>query len=167
MAKFSPTKSDCVFISSANKCAATQSPLSRNARFSASFLPKKMAWYKSAFSTTTATTTKQYYTTGGTIMRYEPKILHRLLRTREWRARSQIRRGEGGHPDPEIKGVGGGEPGLPKNCFRPFGPQFGLKIRGGGGPPAPPLDPPLQENEKRMWNEFVSVRGVVKFLPRI
>ena len=41
VAKFSPTKSDSVFISSANKCAATQSPWSRNARFSASFLPKK------------------------------------------------------------------------------------------------------------------------------
>ena len=41
MAKFSPTKSDSVFTSSANKCAATQSSWSRNARFSASFLPKK------------------------------------------------------------------------------------------------------------------------------
>ena len=41
MAKFSPTKSDSLFISSANKCAATQSSSSRNARFSASFLPKK------------------------------------------------------------------------------------------------------------------------------
>ena len=40
-------------------------------------------------------------------------------------------KGGGGHPDPEIKG--GGAPGLPKNCFRPFGPQFGLKISGGGG----------------------------------
>ena len=41
MAKFSPTKSDSVFISSANKRAATQSPWSRIARFSAPFLPKK------------------------------------------------------------------------------------------------------------------------------
>ena len=41
MAKFSPTKSDSVFISSANKRAATQSPWSRNARFPAPFLPKK------------------------------------------------------------------------------------------------------------------------------
>ena len=34
-------------------------------------------------------------------------------------------------------------PGLPKNFL---GPQFGLKIRGGGGwqaPQDPPLDPPL------------------------
>ena len=38
--------------------------------------------------------------------------------------------GGGGHPDPEIKGEA---PVLPKNCFRPFGPQFGLKIRRGGG----------------------------------
>ena len=31
-----------------------------------------------------------------------------------------------------------------KNFFRPFGPQFGLKIRGGRvAPRAPPLDPPL------------------------
>ena len=39
-----------------------------------------------------------------------------------------------------------GEDRSPKNFFRPFGPQFHLKIRGvGGGPPrAPPLDPPLQ-----------------------
>ena len=52
-------------------------------------------------------------------------------------------------PDRQIKGGGGGSsrscdkgegaPGLPKNCFRPFGPQFGLKIRGGGegGSPVP------------------------------
>ena len=35
-------------------------------------------------------------------------------------------KGGGGHPDPEIRGG----PGLQKNFFRPFGPQFGLKIRG-------------------------------------
>ena len=42
-------------------------------------------------------------------------------------------------PDPEleIRGEGGG--GLPKNFFRPFEPQFGLKRSGGGGgvPPGP------------------------------
>ena len=43
----------------------------------------------------------------------------------------------GGHPDPEIRGV------VPKNCFREFGPQFGLKIRGEAPPQALPLDPPL------------------------
>ena len=30
----------------------------------------------------------------------------------------------GGHPDPEIRGAGGG--GLKKIFFWPFGPQFGL-----------------------------------------
>ena len=37
---------------------------------------------------------------------------------------------------------GGGRRSL-KNFFRPFGPQFGLKIRGAPGPRAPPLDLPL------------------------
>ena len=39
--------------------------------------------------------------------------------------------GAGGHPDPEIRGGGGS---LPKQFFRPFKPQFGLKIRGGRAP---------------------------------
>ena len=42
-------------------------------------------------------------------------------------------RGEGGgsgHPDPEIRGEQS-----TKNFFRPFGPPFGLKIRGGGRAP--------------------------------
>ena len=39
--------------------------------------------------------------------------------------------GGGGHPDPEIR-VGDGPP--PPKFFRPFGPQFGLKIREGSGP---------------------------------
>ena len=46
-----------------------------------------------------------------------------------------IRRGEGGggggNPDPEIRG----RSPVSKIFFRPFGPQFGLKIRGGGGLP--------------------------------
>ena len=48
-----------------------------------------------------------------------------------------------GHPDREIKGGAGA---VSKNTFfRPFGPQFGLKIRSGGWAPwAPPLDLPLQ-----------------------
>ena len=56
------------------------------------------------------------------------------------------RRGAGGgggsHLDPQIRGGGGG---LQKKYFRPFRPQFGLKIKGEGerGPRAPPLDPPL------------------------
>ena len=49
----------------------------------------------------------------------------------------QIREGPG-HPDPEImgRGGGGGERGacLPKKFFRPFGPQFGLTIKGGRAP---------------------------------
>ena len=57
----------------------------------------------------------------------------------------QIREGPS-HPDPEImgRGGGGGERGtcLQKKFFRPFGPQFGLTIKRGGGPPgpSPPLD---------------------------
>ena len=39
-------------------------------------------------------------------------------------------RGEPGHPDPEI--TGGGKRSQ-KKLFQPFGPQFGLTIRGGGG----------------------------------
>ena len=40
--------------------------------------------------------------------------------------------GLGGHPHPEIRG-GWSQ----KKCFRPFGPQFGLKISGELGPPGP------------------------------
>ena len=36
-------------------------------------------------------------------------------------------------PDLEIGGEGGGV--VSKTFLRPFGPQFGLKIRGGGQPP--------------------------------
>ena len=52
-------------------------------------------------------------------------------------------RGEPSHPDPEITGGGrGGWGGLKKKMFQPFGPQFGLTIRGEGwGGAAPPLDP--------------------------
>ena len=65
-------------------------------------------------------------------------------------------------PDPDLQirgGVGwgggggwssrpldkGGGAGLQKKFFRPFGSQFGLKIRGWPSPPDPPprLDPPL------------------------
>ena len=37
-----------------------------------------------------------------------------------------------GHPDPEISGGGDQSP---KIFFQPFGPQFGLKIRGAGPSP--------------------------------
>ena len=40
-----------------------------------------------------------------------------------------------GHPDPKNKAGR-----TPKKFFRPFGPQFALKIRGGGRTPAPPFD---------------------------
>ena len=51
----------------------------------------------------------------------------------------EIRWGGGGgdHPDPSLDKGGAGSP---KNFFPLFGPQFGLKIRGGG----PPVDPPLK-----------------------
>ena len=41
--------------------------------------------------------------------------------------------------DLHIRKGGGGEKEGPvsKKTFRPFGPQFGLKIRGGGRPPGP------------------------------
>ena len=38
-------------------------------------------------------------------------------------------------------GGGGGE--VSKIFFKPFGPQFGLKISGGWAPQTPPLDLPL------------------------
>ena len=52
----------------------------------------------------------------------------------------QIREDGGSHPDPEIRGGS-----LKKNFFQPFGPQFSLQIRlgGGEGPPGPSLDLPL------------------------
>ena len=37
-------------------------------------------------------------------------------------------------PDPDLDIRGGGGTGLKNNFFRPFGPQFGLKIRGGASP---------------------------------
>ena len=41
-------------------------------------------------------------------------------------------------PDLQIREGGGGEGGGLQKLFRPFGPQFGLKIRGGpGGGPGP------------------------------
>ena len=47
----------------------------------------------------------------------------------------------------------GGGAGLPKNFFKPFGPQFGLKIMGRGGgrvPQASPLDLPLEHEQGMM-----------------
>ena len=66
--------------------------------------------------------------------------------------------GWGGHTDPVISGGGGGSGGggVSKLFFRPFGPYFGLKIRGGRAPRAPPLDPPMfsqPSQRKRVLNE--------------
>ena len=63
------------------------------------------------------------------------------LRTFSWSpsnggSRSSVREGRGGgggYPDPEIRWG----PGVQKVFFRPFGPQFSLKISGGPGPPRP------------------------------
>ena len=40
-------------------------------------------------------------------------------------------------PDFQIRVGGRGGGGLKEKCFRPFGPQFGLKIRGRPGPLGP------------------------------
>ena len=54
----------------------------------------------------------------------------------------------GSRPTDKGRGGGGGG-GLQKNFFRPFGPQFGLKLKGGRAPRAPPLDPPQHfENDE-------------------
>ena len=45
-------------------------------------------------------------------------------------------------PDLKIRGGGGGDGGLSLQKKK-FGPQFGLKIRGGRVSRTPPLDPPL------------------------
>ena len=53
------------------------------------------------------------------------------------RSRPSDRGGGGGHPDPEIRGVGAV---LKKKNFWPFRPQFGPKVTGGAGlPRAPPF----------------------------
>ena len=67
----------------------------------------------------------------------------------------QIKEG-GGHLDPEIRGEGARPQ---KNFFPPFGPHFGLKIRGGGrAPQAPPLDPPLLGNRIQVSTEISTVK---------
>ena len=51
----------------------------------------------------------------------------------------------GGHADPEIRGGG-----LKEIVFRPFGPHFGLKIRG-AGPPGP------SPGTTTVWSRYGSV----------
>ena len=56
----------------------------------------------------------------------------RLLFQVSCRSRPSDKGGEGGgHPEPEIRGV------LKETFFAPFGPHFGLKIRGDPSPPGP------------------------------
>ena len=52
--------------------------------------------------------------------------------------------GGGGHPDPDIRGGT-----VSKKKILPFGPHFGLKIRGETGTtrPLPPLDLPLRQRD--------------------
>ena len=46
--------------------------------------------------------------------------------------------------DPDLEIRGGGRGGLQRNVFWPFGPQYGLRMWGGGrGSWFPPLYPPL------------------------
>ena len=52
--------------------------------------------------------------------------------------------GGGGHPDPDIRGVG-----LQKNFFSALRASVWSTIKGGRPPRAPPLDPPLHfENDE-------------------
>ena len=52
-------------------------------------------------------------------------------------------------PNPDIEIREG--PGLSQKCFRPFGPQFGPKIRGGGGA-APPPHPRIRHGLQAFQN---------------
>ena len=62
-----------------------------------------------------------------------------------------------GHPDPVIRGGGGGGAVL-KNLFLPFGPKFGKKKnRGEQVPWALPLDPQLIYNGKKQLLCFRTV----------
>ena len=64
------------------------------------------------------------------------------------------------HPDPKIRGWGRGG-AVSKIFFGPFGPQFGLKMGGGGwAPRAPPLGPPL--NIGRSGGEHYTVGVLVQ-----
>ena len=64
-----------------------------------------------------------------------------LSRNRQWRI--QVGGGGvGGHPDLEIR------EGQSQKSFRPLRPQFGLKIRGGGGPPGPLPGSPESVNDR-------------------
>ena len=53
-----------------------------------------------------------------------------------------------------------------KVFFCPFGPQFGLKIRGGGWfpPRAPPLDPPLCQNNSPEIVKIIHLKLCLMYL---
>ena len=57
---------------------------------------------------------------------------HLFNRNAPYSGASRPDKGEPGHPDPEIRGRGGG---LQNKFFRPFRPQFGPKIRGARASP--------------------------------
>ena len=59
--------------------------------------------------------------------------------------------GQGDHPDLKKKG----RPGLQKTFFGPFGPQFGLKIRGDTGP----SDPSCEMLLEAMYRKVKSKNG--------
>ena len=66
-----------------------------------------------------------------------------------------------GHSDPEIRGGRS-----PKNVFRPLGPQFGQKIRGGGPTgPSPRSAMPLNQRSKSEWSVKLGNLGEVHFAP--
>ena len=76
--------------------------------------------------------------------------------TNQWRIQTFRQGGGPGHPDPEIKGGG-----VSKKCFRSFGPQFGLKIKGGGqAPRAPPSLLIVTETSKIEWPLYPAAKSL-------
>ena len=81
----------------------------------------------------------------------------RFFGTRKWPIQEAVAdpdlqiRGEGGHPDPEIRGV------VSKKTVRPLRPHFGLKIRGGRALRAPPLYPLLGSVQNVDFNIKVTI----------
>ena len=65
-------------------------------------------------------------------------------------------KGGAGHPDPQIR-----RGAVSKKLFLPFGPQFGLKIRGGPSPGAATVLC-IQRTERFCPNHFNRYLGVVK-----
>ena len=61
-------------------------------------------------------------------------------------------------------GRGGGGSGLKKIFLWLFGPQFDLKIRGGGGPQAPPLDPPVLRKKAELAPVVQEVDSAIRWM---